>query len=177
MIGNSSSACKLTTKAALTLMAVIIITPALIVGAISLTIAHAGAPLAGALASEEAGNNDLDWQLEALESNWGVTVPDSVVLQEYHESEVGPHGEHDAVYVLHAAEVEGTWLDPEFTSPSPHRVNLIGRIAESAGATDIVDDASALSCAVVKGNDVYRSLTACRMPGIDAGLLLLERIT
>ncbi len=159
------------------LIAVIIIAPTLAVGAMSLVITLIGEPLVGALASDEAEDNNLTWQIKALESNWGVTVPDSVVLKEYHESKVGPHGEHDAVYALHAAEVEGTWLDLEFTSPSPRRVNLISGIAESAGAAHIVNDTSTLSCAVVKGNDEYRSLTACLTPGADAGLLLLERIT
>ncbi|WP_136192065.1 hypothetical protein [Actinomyces procaprae] len=131
------------------------------------------ATLSGCADGHEEG--DLSWQLGVLAQNWEVEIPSSVSLKGYQSSEVGPHGEVDAVYVVQARDVEGTWLDGDFDSPSKTRSEELAETVAAASAADIVGDVADLRCIDPLKKGTSDTLTVCRRSEADE-LILQEHV-
>lgn len=108
-------------------------------------------------------------QLVDLGDSWGRPLPRTSTLESVATSEIGPHGEHDAVYVftIPASDVEGAWERDRFTAP-PTRTerDLMDSIMDASGAELDPEQLQALLCQdeVTSEDDPEDHLVVCLQP-------------
>ncbi|WP_194785077.1 hypothetical protein [Actinomyces haliotis] len=119
--------------------------------------------LAGCSAgSPSSASTDLSWQLGALEANWNLTVPDGVRLVAYYSSDPGPHGEHDAVYVLADDSRDGAWVSGAFGALGEAGSKLLDRIESSAAASGVAPDSADILCKPAISQNQDDRLVLCK---------------
>lgn len=127
------------------------------------------ASLALAGCSMSAVEADDVVQLVDLGDSWERPLPRTSTLESVATSEIGPHGEHDAVYVftIPASDVEGAWERDRFTAP-PTRTerDLMDSIMDASGAELDPEQLQALLCQdeVTSEDDPEDHLVVCLQP-------------